>query len=186
MLVPIVHTVHVLAVGAWLGGVLFTTLVVSPALKAMKWREAERVGVRALIGHRYAEYVLLPVLVGVVAAHSAFFGRRVAALAESERGSTDAEEAASFAQRRRSLQRLSLKVSWVNWRSARRSPRSPLTLRAGGTVEAPAKTFTGYAARVQRTGLAGVFERSVSCASFGIVGADARPGRRVVREGGAG
>jgi uncharacterized membrane protein len=143
MLVPIVHTVHVLAVGAWLGGVLFTTLVVSPALKAMKWREAERVGVRALIGHRYArvggvnlvllavfaildgifggfgaslyaEYVLLPVLVGVVAAHGAFFGRRVAALAESERGSTDAEEAASFAQRRRSLQRLSLKVSWVN------------------------------------------------------------------------
>jgi uncharacterized membrane protein len=43
MLVPIVHTVHVLAVGAWLGGVLFTTLVVSPAPKAMKWREAERV-----------------------------------------------------------------------------------------------------------------------------------------------
>jgi putative copper export protein len=50
MLVPIVHTVHVLAVGAWLGGVLFTTLVVSPALKAMKWREAERVGCGPLSG----------------------------------------------------------------------------------------------------------------------------------------
>ena len=62
----------------------------------------------------YAECVLLPLLFGLVAAHGAFFGRRVAALAEAERGSTDAEEAASFARRRRSLQRLSLKVSWVN------------------------------------------------------------------------
>src|SRR5215211_3131590 len=37
-----------------LGGILFTTLVVSPALKAMKWSEAERVGVRSVIGNQYA------------------------------------------------------------------------------------------------------------------------------------
>jgi uncharacterized membrane protein len=142
-LVLIADTVHVLLAGAWLGGVMFTTFVVSPALKAMKWDEAERVEVRAVIGRRYAliggvnlallavfaltdgifggfgaalyaECALLPLLFGLVAAHGAFFGRRVAALAEAERGSTDAEEIASFARRRRSLQRLSLKVSWVN------------------------------------------------------------------------
>jgi hypothetical protein len=43
-LIPIAHTVHVLLAGAWLRGVLFTTLVVSPALRAMKWGEAERAG----------------------------------------------------------------------------------------------------------------------------------------------
>ena len=49
----------------------------------------------------------MPLLCGLVAAHGAFFGRCIVALA-------DAEEAASFARLRRSLQRLSLKVSWVN------------------------------------------------------------------------
>ena len=122
---------------------MFTMFVVSPALKAMKWGEAERVGVRAAIGRRYArvgsvnlallavfalmdgifggfgaslyaECALLPLLFGLVAAHGAFFGRRIAALAEAERASAGAEEAASFARRRRSLQTLSLKVSWVN------------------------------------------------------------------------
>jgi hypothetical protein len=143
VLVPFVYTMHVLLAGAWFGGVLFTTLVVSPALKAMKWGEAERVGVRAVIGRRYArvgsvnlvllavfafldgvlggfgtslyaEYALLPLLFGLVAAHGAFFGRRLAGLAEAERGSASAEEAASLARMRRSLQELSLKVSWAN------------------------------------------------------------------------
>jgi hypothetical protein len=53
-------------------------------------------------------------LFGLVAAHGAFLGRRIATLAEAERGSTDVEEAASFARRKRSLQRLSLTVPWVN------------------------------------------------------------------------
>jgi hypothetical protein len=50
---------------------------------------------------------LVPLLCGLVAAHGAFFGRRIVALA-------DAEEAVAFARRTRSLQRLSLKVSWAN------------------------------------------------------------------------
>jgi hypothetical protein len=33
-----------------LGGVVFTTAVVSPALKAMKWAESERVLVKSRIG----------------------------------------------------------------------------------------------------------------------------------------
>jgi hypothetical protein len=115
VLVPIAHTTHVVLAGAWFGGVVFTMLVVSPALGAMKWDEAERVGVRAVIGRRYAlvgglnlallavfaladgilggfgqalyaEYALLPLLFGLVAAHGAFFGRRLATLAEAERG----------------------------------------------------------------------------------------------------
>jgi len=142
-LVLIAHTVHVVLAGAWFGGVVFTMLVVSPALGVMKWDEAERGGVRAVIGRRYAlvggvnlallavfaftdgilggfgpplyaECALLPLLFGLVAAHGAFFGRRLAALAEAERGSASAEQAASFARKRRSLQRMSVKVSWVN------------------------------------------------------------------------
>ena len=66
-----IHTLHVVLAGVWLGGVLFTTLVVSPALKAMKWSEAERC-------------------------------------------TESAEEARAFVEKRRSLQRLSLGVSWVN------------------------------------------------------------------------
>jgi putative copper export protein len=37
MLDAIVHTLHVILAGAWLGGVVFTTTVVSPALKSMGW-----------------------------------------------------------------------------------------------------------------------------------------------------
>jgi uncharacterized membrane protein len=143
LLVLVVHTIHVLLAGAWLGGILFTTFVVSPALKAMKWGEAQRVGVRAAIGRRYArvgtanlaflalfavadgildgfeallyaECALILALFGLVAAHGAVFGRRLAGLAEAELGAESAGEAASFARRRRGLQELSVKVSWLN------------------------------------------------------------------------
>src|SRR5215210_3520170 len=113
----VVHTIHVLLAGAWLGGVLFTTFVVSPALKAMKWGEAQRVGVRAAIGRRYARVgsanLAFLALLGLVAAHGAVFGRRLAGLAEAELGAESAGEAASFARRRRGLQELSVKVSWL-------------------------------------------------------------------------
>ncbi len=54
MFSEIVHVAHELLAGVWLGGVAFTTAVVSPALKAMRWSEAERVGVRSAIGRQYA------------------------------------------------------------------------------------------------------------------------------------
>jgi uncharacterized membrane protein len=138
-----IHTLHVVLAGVWLGGLLFTTLVVSPALKAMKWSEAERVGVRSAIGKQYArvgtanlvlllvfavldgllrgfgavfyaEWALLIVVFGLVAVHGAYFGRRLARLAEAERRTEIAEEARAFVEKRRSLQRLSLGISWVN------------------------------------------------------------------------
>jgi hypothetical protein len=122
---------------------VFTTFVVSPALKAMEWGEAERVRVRAAIGRRYArvgganlaflaifavldgvlggfgsllyaEYALILALFGLVAAHGAVFGRRLAGLAGAELGAESGEEAAAFARRRSGLQKLSLRVSWLN------------------------------------------------------------------------
>ena len=50
----IIHTLHIILAGTWLGGVVFTMTVVSPALKAMKWSEAERISVRSTIGKQYA------------------------------------------------------------------------------------------------------------------------------------
>lgn len=126
-----------------MGGVVFTTVVVSPALKAMKWDEAERVSVRSVIGKQYAkvavanlvllllfaaldgvlsgfrlifyvEYGLLVVLFVLVAAHGAYFGRRLARLAEAEKGAASVEDARFFAAKRRDLQRLSFGASMLN------------------------------------------------------------------------
>jgi uncharacterized membrane protein len=139
----IFHVTHVVLAGVWLGGLVFTTFVVSPALKAMKWDEVERVAVRSAIGRHYArvgsinlvllllfalldgvfggfgadlyaEYALLLVLFGLVAAHGAYFGRRLARLAGAEREAGSGEEARSFAEKRRSLQKVSSRVSWVS------------------------------------------------------------------------
>jgi uncharacterized membrane protein len=127
----------------WLGGVVFTMAVVSPALKAMKWSEAERVGVRSVIGRRYAkvgganlllllafalldgltagfgtafyaEYALLGALFSMVVVHGANFGRKLANLADGERRAKSPDEAASLASRRHALQRISSKVSWLD------------------------------------------------------------------------
>lgn len=126
-----------------MGGVLFTTAVVSPALKAMKWAESERVLARSRIGERYAkvggvnlallalfavldgliagfgpvlyvEYAMLIVVVGLVVVHGAYFGRRLRGLAEAENRASDDGEARAIAERRRGLQRMSLNVSWAN------------------------------------------------------------------------
>ena len=139
----LIEIFHVALAGVWLGGLVFTTAVVSPALKAMKWSEAERVAVRSAIGKQYArvgivnlvllalfavldgalggfgvtfyaEYVLLLLLFGLAAAHGTYFGRRLAELARAEREASSEEEGRTFAERRRSLQRISLRVSYLN------------------------------------------------------------------------
>jgi uncharacterized membrane protein len=143
MLDAIVHTLHVILAGAWLGGVVFTTTVVSPALKSMGWDEAERARVRSVIGHQYAkvgtanlvlllvfallegtlsgfgvalysEYALLAVLFGLVASHGAYFGRRLVELAEARKAAGLSEKARTLALRRRRLQRLSFGISMLN------------------------------------------------------------------------
>ena len=136
-----IHAVHAVLAGVWLGGVIFTTAVVSPALKSMKWSEPERILVRSKIGEQYArvgganltllalfalmeglvagfgaalyaEYVLLAVLIGLVAVHGAYFGRRLKELAQ--RPAASEEEGPALTKRRRALQRVSLRVSWAN------------------------------------------------------------------------
>ncbi|MDX6381740.1 MAG: hypothetical protein QOI57_2764 [Rubrobacteraceae bacterium] len=62
----------------------------------------------------YAEYALLLVLFGLVAAHGAYFGRKLVNLAEAEQRAQNPKEAASFADRRRALQWVSSKVSWLD------------------------------------------------------------------------
>jgi uncharacterized membrane protein len=143
VLAEIIHPAHVVLAGVWLGGLVFTTLVVSPALKSMKWSEAERVTVRSAIGRQYArvgsinlvllalfalldgalgdfgpalyaEYALILLLFGLVAAHGAYFGRRLAKLARAEREAENEEVTRSFAERRRSLQEVSSRVSLVS------------------------------------------------------------------------
>lgn len=138
----LVHVLHVVLAGVWLGGLVFTTFVVSPALKAMSWTGAERVAVRSEIGRYYsrlavtnlvalfvfavldgalsgfeaalyAELVLILALFALSAAHGAYFGGRMQRLAEAERGAGK-EEARSLGRERKSLQRLSLRLSWVN------------------------------------------------------------------------
>jgi hypothetical protein len=123
-----------------MGGVAFTTFVVSPALQAMGWDGAEHVLVRSRIGkqytkvggadlallavfalfdgivggfgaHLYAEYALPAGVAGLGAGRGAYFGKRLVALAAAEQNAPDADTAASFARRRRSLQKLSLRAS---------------------------------------------------------------------------
>jgi uncharacterized membrane protein len=139
----LVHTLHVLLAGVWLGSVVFTTFVVSPALEAMKWSEPERVAARSVIGRQFArvgaanlvllllfavldgfsrgfgpllyvEYALLVLVFGFVAVHGAYFGRRLVDLAEAEKRAGSDGEARALAERRRALQRLSLRVSHLN------------------------------------------------------------------------
>ena len=144
----LIHTLHVVLAGIWLGGLVFTTAVISPALKAMKWGEAERMGVRSVIGRRYAkvggvnlgllllfavldgvvggfetallaEYFLLAVVFGLSTTHGAYFGRKLKELAEAEQRAEDAEKATgTFAEKRRALGRLSLGASVLNLTSS--------------------------------------------------------------------
>jgi uncharacterized membrane protein len=143
MLDAIAHTLHIILAGAWLGGVVFTTTVVSPALKSMGWDEAEQARVRSVIGRQYAkvgtanlalllvfallegalsglgpalysEYALLAVLFGLVASHGAYFGRRLVELAEARKEAGDYEKAQMLALRRQRLQRLSFGISMLN------------------------------------------------------------------------
>jgi uncharacterized membrane protein len=143
MLDASVHTLHVILAGTWLGGVVFTTAVVSPALKSMGWDEAEQARVRSVIGRQYAkvgtanlvlllvfallegtlngfgpalysEYALLAVLFGLVASHRAYFGRRLVELARARKEAEDSDKARMLALRRRRLQRLSFGISMLN------------------------------------------------------------------------
>lgn len=50
---PYFHTAAGVLAGTWLGCLVFTTFVVSPALKGIEWPETSRVLVRSAIGRRF-------------------------------------------------------------------------------------------------------------------------------------
>jgi uncharacterized membrane protein len=64
----VIHIVHLLAAGIWLGGLVFTTAVVSPAFKKMDWAPAERMAVRSAVGRKYVPVANLNLLVLLAAA----------------------------------------------------------------------------------------------------------------------
>ena len=116
MLIETFHVAHVVLAGIWLGGLVFTTAVVSPAFGAMKWSEAERVAARSAVGKQYARVGSVNlVLLALSAVHGAYFGRRLAGLARAERETSREEEARTLAGLRRSLQRVSLRTSYLNF-----------------------------------------------------------------------
>ncbi len=103
------HVLEGLIAGVWLGAHLFTTFVVSPALKSLPLTAAERIRTRSTIGRRYgklagpllfiwlvvlllqdtsawtlARLALLVVLAVAVGMHGYLMGSRMQALAERE------------------------------------------------------------------------------------------------------
>jgi uncharacterized membrane protein len=63
-----IHIIHVLAAGIWLGGLIFTTAVVSPAFKKIDWSPAERMAVRSAVGRQYVPVANLNLLILLAAA----------------------------------------------------------------------------------------------------------------------
>jgi len=80
----LIHIVHLLAAGIWLGGLVFTTIVVSPAFKTMSWSPAERMAVRSAVGRQYAKvtHFNLAILLIAAAADAALRGWGAAYLVE--------------------------------------------------------------------------------------------------------
>ena len=129
------NTLEGLVAGMWLGAYLFTTFIVSPALKSLPFTDAERIRVRATIGRRYGKLtgpllliwlalllrqgmstwtlvrlVLLLVLAVTVGAHGYFIGSRMQALAEREGG----EATVTVAQNHAALQRVSSRITPIS------------------------------------------------------------------------
>lgn len=67
------HILHVLAAGIWLGGLVFTTIVVSPAFRQMTWSPVERIAVRSAVGRQYTKVARPNLLILLLAALAAWF-----------------------------------------------------------------------------------------------------------------
>jgi uncharacterized membrane protein len=64
----IIHVIHILASGVWLGGLVFTTVVISPAFRRMTWSPQERVAVRSQVGRQYSKVARFNLTVLLLAA----------------------------------------------------------------------------------------------------------------------
>jgi uncharacterized membrane protein len=64
----VIHAVHVLAAGIWMGGLVFTTVVISPAFKRMDWTPPQRIAVRSEVGRQYTKIARLNLAILLLAA----------------------------------------------------------------------------------------------------------------------
>jgi uncharacterized membrane protein len=80
------HALHVLAAGIWVGGLVFTTFVVSPAFKRMEWSPADRIAVRSAVGRQYSRIAGLNLAVLFVAALADWLPAGLGAMALAELG----------------------------------------------------------------------------------------------------
>lgn len=64
----LINAIHIISAGIWLGGLVFTTLVVSPAYKRMNWTPAERFAVRSEVGRQYTRVARVNLILLLLAA----------------------------------------------------------------------------------------------------------------------
>ncbi len=64
----VIHVVHILAAGIWMGGLVFTSVVVTPAFRRMEWTPPERVAVRSAVGRQYSKVARINLAVLLLAA----------------------------------------------------------------------------------------------------------------------
>ncbi len=64
----IIHIIHLLAAGIWLGGLVFTASVVTPAFKRMNWTPVDRIAVRSEVGRQYSVIARVNLLILLFAA----------------------------------------------------------------------------------------------------------------------
>lgn len=126
-----------LIAGVWLGAYLFTTFVISPALKSLPLSDSERIRTRSTIGRRYGKLAgpvlfiwlvvlflqgfeawtltrlaLLVVLAVTVGVHGYIIGSRMQALADRE--VIEEKAMARVARDSTALQRLSARITPIS------------------------------------------------------------------------
>jgi uncharacterized membrane protein len=81
----LLHALHLLVAGIWVGGLVFTIAVVSPAFKRMNWTQSERSTVRSEVGRQYARitHINLPLFFCLAVADWVARGFNLAACIES-------------------------------------------------------------------------------------------------------
>jgi uncharacterized membrane protein len=74
--ISLIHCIHLMAAGIWLGGLVFTATVVTPAFRRMAWSDVERLAVRSELGRQYAKVarINLIILVAGIVAEGALTG----------------------------------------------------------------------------------------------------------------
>ena len=63
-----IHAAHILSAGAWMGGLVFTTVVVTPAFMRMEWTPQQRIATRSAVGRQYSKIARINLAILLLAA----------------------------------------------------------------------------------------------------------------------